>query len=92
MPNKNYIKGRNHENYIKRKYEAQGYACVRSSGSKGAVDVIAIKKGPYCTMVDKPCPVIKAIQCKPKNHRPGKSERKKMKEWTERTGVSVIIE
>ena len=47
MANKSYLKGRRRENYIRKKYEAQGYACIRSSGSKGAVDVIAIKKGPW---------------------------------------------
>lgn len=66
MPNIRYISGRNHENYVKRKYENNGFACIRSSASKGPVDVIAIKKGPYCEKTGGHCPVIHALQCKAK--------------------------
>jgi hypothetical protein len=76
MPSKNYVRGRNHENYIKRKYENRGFACIRSSGSKGAVDVIAIKKGLFCEKTGRPCPIVRAIQCKPKAYRMTKADRK----------------
>jgi len=92
MPNERYVKGRNHENYIKRKYEALGFACIRSSGSKGAVDVMAIKKGGYCRKMGRHCPVIHAIQCKPKKYRFTKSEREKIQSWTEKTGIEVTVE
>jgi Holliday junction resolvase len=92
MPNKSYIKGKNHENYIKRKYENQGYACIRSSGSKGAVDVIALKKGSYCHRKGVCCPEIHAIQCKPKNQRIRRSELQKMKAWSEKTGIKVVVQ
>jgi Holliday junction resolvase len=92
MPNKNYIKGRNRENYIKRKYQKQGFACIRSSGSKGAVDVIAIKKGAFCDKVGGHCPIIHAIQCKPRNHKLARKEKEKMKAWTETTGLEVGVE
>lgn len=92
MPNKKYIKGRNHENYIKRKYEQKGFACLRSAASKGPVDVMAIKKGPYCEKEGRHCPILFAIQCKTKNYRLTRADRKKMKEWAEKTGVFVAVE
>lgn len=92
MPNRNYIKGRSHENYIKRKYENQGFACIRSSGSKGAVDVIAIKKGPHCDKIGGHCPVICAIQCKPKDYKLRKSDREKIKSWAGKTGIEMKVE
>jgi Holliday junction resolvase len=92
MPNKNYLRGRNHENYIKRKYQKQGFACIRSSGSKGAVDVIAIRKGPFCEKADRHCPVICAIQCKPKGYKMTKPDTKKIQKWVEQTGIDVVIE
>ena len=92
MPNENYLKGRNHENYIKRKFEHLGFVCLRSSGSKGAVDVIAIKKGPFCKRKDRCCPLVYAIQCKPKNYKLSKSEREKMEAWSEKTGIKVKVE
>jgi Holliday junction resolvase len=92
MPNKNYVKGRNHENYVKRKYESKGYACIRSSGSKGAVDVIAVKKGSWCEKTGRHCPNIHAIQCKPKGYKLTKTDRKKIQAWAEKTGLDVIVE
>ena len=92
MPNHSYIRGRNHENYIKRKYANLGFACLRSSGSKGAVDVIAIKKDHYCDQKSRHCPLIYAIQCKPKNYRLKKSDKEKMQKWFETTGIKVMVE
>jgi len=92
MPNKRYLKGRNHENYIKRKYEGQGFACVRSSGSKGAVDLIAIKKGQWCEKEGRHCPIIRAVQCKPQNYRLTKGDREKMKAWKDKTGIEITVE
>jgi len=41
-------KGRRFENYIKDKLEARGYYVIRSAGSKGIFDLIAVKGGvPY---------------------------------------------
>lgn len=42
--NKNYIRGVNIEYKIKKLLEEQGYYVSRSSGSHGAVDIIAINK------------------------------------------------
>ena len=92
MANKSYLKGRRRENYIRSKYEALGYACIRSSGSKGAVDVIAIKKGPWCEKMGNSCPLIHAVQCKPRNCRPRKADREKMRAWSEKTGIEVKVE
>ena len=45
MPNKRYVKGRNFEYRVKRYFEAKGYFVVRSAGSKGVFDLIAITDG-----------------------------------------------
>jgi Holliday junction resolvase len=92
MPNKRYIKGRNHENYIKRKYENLDFACIRSSGSKGPVDVIAIKKGPYCSQIGGHCPLIHAIQCKSNGNNIRKTDKEKIQSWMEKAGIEVTIE
>jgi Holliday junction resolvase len=40
---RNYIKGRQREHILKRKLERAGWLVVRSAGSKGVFDLIAIK-------------------------------------------------
>ena len=45
MPNKNYVNGRSFEYRVKRRLEADGYYVVRSAGSKGKVDLLAVKDG-----------------------------------------------
>ena len=42
MPNKNYIKGYNKELKAKHELEAEGYIVIRSAGSHGACDLVAI--------------------------------------------------
>ena len=42
MPNKNYISGYNFEQRVKRYFEKKGYYVVRSAGSKGQIDLVAI--------------------------------------------------
>ena len=56
---------------------------------QGAVDVIAIKKGAHCGKTGGHCPVIRAIQCKPKGYRLTKADREKTREWAEKTGIEV---
>ena len=51
-----YEKGRNFENYIARKLEGKYYV-VRSAGSKGAFDLVAISNGS-----------VYGIQCKKNNY------------------------
>jgi len=41
--NKRYIKGRNFEYQIKKMLERDGYYVIRSAGSHGAFDLVAIK-------------------------------------------------
>ncbi|MEM4275125.1 MAG: restriction endonuclease [Candidatus Nitrosocaldaceae archaeon] len=43
MANKAYLKGRTFEYKIKRYLEGKGYYVLRSAGSKGPLDLIAIK-------------------------------------------------
>jgi Holliday junction resolvase len=40
-----YVKGRRFENYVREKLERKGYLVVRSAGSKGIFDLVALKKG-----------------------------------------------
>ena len=42
MPNRNYQKGRRKEYAIKHRLEKDGYICLRTAGSHGFADLIAI--------------------------------------------------
>lgn len=57
MPNKNYINGRNFEYKVKKIWEDQGYYVIRSAGSHGIADLVALDfDGQYTSVV--------LIQCK----------------------------
>jgi Holliday junction resolvase len=43
MVNKNYIKGRNYEYKIKKLYELAGFTVLRTAGSHGFADLIAVR-------------------------------------------------
>lgn len=76
--NKNYVKGRKKEYKIKRQLEMQGWLVLRSAGSHGFADLIAVKE-------DK----VRFIQCKPEEFR--ESERKKLEEeWKFLNGLKLI--
>lgn len=55
--NKNYQSGRNFEYKTKRIWEEKGYLCLRSAGSHGPFDVVAIP-------IDRPERPVVLIQCK----------------------------
>lgn len=40
-----YVKGRAFEHYVKRKLEAKEWIVIRSRGSRGAFDLLAVKHG-----------------------------------------------
>ena len=44
MPNRNYIRGRQHEYDVKTLLEKAGYTVVRSAGSHSLFDLVAIKR------------------------------------------------
>jgi len=44
MPNKNYISGRNFEYRVRDYLVSKGYLVIRSAGSKGVADLVAIRK------------------------------------------------
>lgn len=55
MPNANYLKGRRFEYFAKKEMEKYGYSVMRTSGSHGPFDLVAIhKKHGY----------MKLVQCK----------------------------
>lgn len=70
MPNKNYIKGVKKERRIKKELEAAGLTVIRSAGSFGFADLVAI---------DFENNKIRFIQCKPDNF-PASEEKKLMEE------------
>ena len=70
MPNKNYISGRRKEYKIMEKLRIAGYETLRTAGSHGFADIIAI---------DKKNKLIKFVQCKPDNF-PASQEKKLMEE------------
>ena len=45
MPNKNYINGSNLERSRKKDWEGLGYFVMKSGGSRGPFDLIAIREG-----------------------------------------------
>ena len=69
MPNRNYQRGRAKEYRIKKRYEFFGYEVLRTAGSHGFADLIAI---------DRKKKVILFIQCKPKDF-PEREEKKLLK-------------
>lgn len=42
MPNKKYVQGANFERQVKNVLEAMGYYAIRSAGSHGVADVVAL--------------------------------------------------
>lgn len=67
MVNANYLKGRNFEYKVKKYLQEQGYVVLRTAGSHGMYDLIAIKFEPE--------PSIIFIQCKA---RQGSSTKEKL--------------
>ena len=51
MSNKNYVKGRNFEYRVMAFLRKHGYYCIRSYGSKGPFDVIAIPPSKGSTLL-----------------------------------------
>jgi Holliday junction resolvase len=88
----NYSRGADFERTVKRDLEAKGYFAIRSAGSHGAVDIIAIKKDDAM-----------AVQCKI-NGRLSPADRKQllavahasgikaMKAWRPKRGVIEYVE
>ena len=70
MVNKNYIAGRNFEYKVKKYYENQGFTVLRTSGSHGFADLVAI--GKFEIFTDDVYYEIRFIQCK--NRKPTKKE------------------
>lgn len=68
----NYQRGARFENYIKTLFQENGYYVCRSAGSKGAVDLVAIRRYENFNHTD-----ILFIQCK-RNMRMPKKEKDKL--------------
>ena len=74
MVNKNYQSGRRFEYKVKKMYEKAGYTVLRTSGSHGFADLIAVKQD--IKICDR---IIVFIQCK--NRKATKQEREKLKKY-----------
>jgi len=81
VSNQNYIKGRNFEYRVMDFLRERGYFCMRSSGSKGLFDVIAIPSTKGSTLL---------IQAKYNGYIP-KFELQKLKEIQNKLWGSIII-
>jgi Holliday junction resolvase len=69
MPNRNYEKGRRFEYVEKKRLENLGYIVLRTSGSHGFADLVAVKPGEVRFIQCKAQPATKADVKKYKNMR-----------------------
>lgn len=74
-----YSKGAKFENDVIRHLEKKGMYCIRSAGSKGIVDVIAIRRYRETTIVH-------MIQCKYGNATMSKNDKKELIELANKFG------
>lgn len=90
MTNKNYIAGRRFEYKVKKYYENKGYTVLRTSGSHGFADLVAVKNSFLSWRQNKTKTII-FIQCK--NQKPTKQEIKKFEEfdWLSSVDMSTIV-
>jgi Holliday junction resolvase len=66
--NKRYVSGRNFEYKVKEHYEKEGYYVVRTAGSKGIADLVAIPPlRPPSSLITPELPLL--IQCKKMNYK-----------------------
>lgn len=80
MPNKNYISGRRFEYKVIKWLKEQDFYAVRSAGSKGVCDVLAVQYGtPMC------------IQCKNREGLISKKERLELRKAANKYGFLPII-
>ncbi len=78
MPNKNYLAGRRFEWKVRKVLEAQGWTVMRTAGSKGPVDLIAVQPGR-----------VQFVQCK--NRTPTKRELESAKRFAAIATVGTVV-
>lgn len=87
MPSSNYVKGRRFEYSTMSFLRKNGYYCIRSYGSKGLFDVIAVPSK-INTLTDYPAGTL-LIQCKTNGYvPPAERERLKKSHWE---GTAIIV-
>ncbi len=97
MANKNYIAGRNFEYKVKKYYESKGFTVLRTSGSHGFADLIAVRNFQIYLSKVYFIKTIEFIQCK--NRKPlnkevedlGKFRWLERKVWDEDTLLETKI-
>ena len=87
MSNKNYVRGRNFEYKIKKKYEKKGYIVFRTAGSHSVADLIAI---PKLEKIDEWNPIL--IQCKATTKKTYEKEMKELVAVASKYGCRAILE
>jgi len=75
---KAYSKGRRLEYKVKHRLEAKGWYVVRSAGSKGLIDLVAIKPK-------------KVLLIQVKRRKPGKRYLKKLADWESKYGRKILV-
>ena len=84
-----YRKGRDRENYLKRKFRKEGYLVLRCAGSR-PVDLVLLKKGKCeCGREIVVVRLIESKKGKSKYVRP--SQREKFRKIEEMTGIKVEV-
>ena len=76
---KRYVKGANFERQVKKDLEAAGYFVVRSAGSKGKIDLVAMRTND-----------VRLIQCKT-NGVISKTDRRHLREMSRELGIKTYI-
>jgi Holliday junction resolvase len=78
----NYSRAATHERRVKRQLEAAGYFVVRSAGSKGIADLVALPRGGGRPLI---------IQCKSRAVRASAAELELLRRTAETFGATAVV-
>lgn len=84
MPNRNYVNGYNFERLTKKKWEEKGFYVIRSSGSHGIADLVALCAGSSGN------PMVYLIQCKTKG-KISLQDRESLKNTASGIGATAVL-
>ena len=88
--NKNYNNGARRERRIMKKLEAEGWFCIRSAGSHGPIDIIAIKPLQEVEGNNAPSILLRFIQSKKTGYLTPQ-ERKEKEELEQKLGIRIQV-
>lgn len=94
MPNANYRSGYNFELRVKKEWEGRGYFVVRSAGSHGKADLVAIKNMALTGEENKNKwwggPAVFLIQCKTSN-KISETEKEELRNLASDLSVTAVV-